>query len=162
VIGGGDVAIDAAVAAKLGGANHSTVWYRRSLEEAPAGMSEILFAVEAGVSFMTNYAPKQFTGKTKVEFAEFIGRDKKSSAKVAADFIILATGQSPADFSKLTDLTLTEKGLIDANKMGVTSVPAIFAAGDAVSGGRSVVEAVRDGKLAAYGIMAYLSKKGVK
>jgi dihydropyrimidine dehydrogenase (NAD+) subunit PreT len=162
VIGGGDVAIDAAVAAKLIGASHSMIWYRRTLEEAPASMSEILFAVETGVSFMTNYAPKQFTGKTKVEYAEFIGRDKKSSARVAADYIILATGQSPADFSILTDLKLTEKGLIEATKMGVTSVPAIFAAGDAVSGGYSVVESVRDGKLAAYGIIDYLSKKGVK
>jgi len=159
IIGGGDVAIDSAIAAKLAGANQAMIWYRRSLEESPADMKEILFAVEAGVSIMTNYAPKQFIGKTKLDFVEFTGRDKKSSAKVAADFAILATGQSPTDFSKFGDLKLNEKGLIEKDTMGVTSEPGIFAAGDATGGDHTVVESVRDGKLAAYGIIEYLKKK---
>jgi dihydropyrimidine dehydrogenase (NAD+) subunit PreT len=162
IIGGGDVAIDAAVAAKLAGAAQSMIWYRRTLEEAPANISEILFAVEAGVSIMTNFSPKQILGKVKAEFVEFVGRDKKSAAKVGADFVVFATGQSPEAFSNLAaDLKLTEKGHIVATADGATSIPGIFAAGDAVSGGYTVVEAVRDGKLAAQGIMDYFAQKEV-
>ena len=161
VIGGGDVAMDCAVAAKLSGADVS-IWYRRSIEEAPANIEEINYATSLGITITTNFAPKEFTGSGKVSFAEFAGRDKKSSAKVACDYIVLAIGQGAEDMSPVADVKLNEKGLIDAKKGGKTSAKNIFAAGDIANGGKTVVEAVAGGKEAASQIAAYLEKKGVK
>jgi dihydropyrimidine dehydrogenase (NAD+) subunit PreT len=162
VIGGGDVAMDCAATAKLSGAEKVAVWYRRTLEEAPANMDEILYVISLGVTITTDFAPKQITGKGKVALAEFIGRDKKSEAKVAADYVIFAIGQAPEDMSQLTTAKLDEKGCIKAGKNGKTGLAGVFAAGDVVYGGRTVVEAVAAGKESAYEIMNYLNTKGVK
>lgn len=161
VIGGGDVAMDCAVAAKLSGADVS-IWYRRSIEEAPASIEEINYAISLGITITTNFAPKEFTGKSKVEFAEFTGRDKKSEAKVACDFVVLAIGQGAEDMSKVTGVKLCEKGCIEIKKGGKTSAKNIFTGGDIANGGKTVVEAVAEGKEAACQIATYLEKKGVK
>jgi dihydropyrimidine dehydrogenase (NAD+) subunit PreT len=163
VIGGGDVAMDCATTAKLLGAEKVAIYYRRTLEEAPAGMTEIQYAISLGVTITTNFAPAEILGKDKAEFITFKGRDGLSSAKVAADTIVFAIGQAPEDFSQIASLKLSDKGLIKANKKGATNLSGIFAAGDAVSGGKTVVEAVAEGKEAAAEILNYLAKKeGVK
>jgi dihydropyrimidine dehydrogenase (NAD+) subunit PreT len=162
VIGGGDVAMDCAATAKLSGADKVAVWYRRTLEEAPANMDEIIYVTSLGVTITTDFAPNLITGKGKVAFIEFIGRDKKSEAKVAADFVIFAIGQAPEDMSALMSAKLDESGYIKVGKDSRTSLPGVFAAGDAVYGGKTVVEAVAAGKESALAIADYLDKKGVK
>jgi dihydropyrimidine dehydrogenase (NAD+) subunit PreT len=163
VIGGGDVAMDCATTAKLLGAENVMIYYRRTLEEAPANMAEIQYAVSLGVTVVTNFAPKEITGGGQVEFAVFKGRDGVSEARVAADRVVFAIGQAPEDMTKLAALRVTEKGLIAVNAKGKTNVAGVFAAGDAANGGKTVVEAVAAGKAAADEIIGYLEKKeGVK
>jgi len=162
VIGGGDVAMDCATTAKLLGAEKVAVYYRRTLEEAPANMTEIQYATSLGVTITTNFAPAEFLGNKNVEFAVFKGRDGVSSAKIAADTVVFAIGQAPEDMAKVAPVRLTEKGTITANAKGKTNVAGIFAAGDIVNGGKTVVEAVAAGKEAASEIINYLAKKEVK
>ena len=162
VIGGGDVAMDCATTAKLLGADVKHV-YRRTLEEAPANMAEIQYATSLGITVTTNFAPKEILGKDKVEFAVFTGRDGVSELKIAADTVVFAIGQAAEDMTKIAALKVTDKGTIAANAKGKTNVAGIFAAGDIVNGGKTVVEAVAAGKEAAAEIISYLEKKeGVK
>ncbi|MDR2356059.1 MAG: FAD-dependent oxidoreductase [Clostridiales Family XIII bacterium] len=159
VIGGGDVAMDCAVTAKLTGAESVALYYRRTLEEAPANADELRYAFSLGIPIMTNFAPARLVGSGgKLTAVEFKGRDGKSSASVAADVVVFATGQAPEDMSGFAGLRLTEKGMIDADSGGNTSVPGIFAAGDAVNGGKTVVEAVAAGKAAAAEMIAWLER----
>lgn len=162
VVGGGDVALDCAVTAKLLGAEDVKVVYRRTLEEAPATMDAWRYALDLGIGVTTNMAPAEVLGNKKVEFAVFDGRDKKSGLKLACDTIIFAIGQIPADMRKITNAKLNEKGGIAAGKTGKTNMAKVFAAGDIVNGGKTAVEAVADGKAAADSILTYLEKKGVK
>ncbi|MCL2493264.1 MAG: FAD-dependent oxidoreductase [Clostridiales bacterium] len=160
VIGGGDVAMDCATTARLNGADVQ-IWYRRTIAEAPADIDEIHYALSLGIGITTNFAPKRFDGKDgKVEFAEFTGRDGKSAAKAACDFVILAIGQQAEDLAALADgADKSAKGCLAVRKGGKTSLPGVFAAGDIVNGGKTVVEAVADGKTAAAAMIAYLEKK---
>lgn len=162
VVGGGDVALDCAVTAKLLGAQDVKVVYRRTLEESPATMDAWHYAMSLGIGVTTNMAPGEIQGAKKVEYAVFTGRDKKSEMKIACDTVVFAIGQKPEDMKKITAAKLNEKGGIAANSKGKTNMAKVFAAGDIVNGGKSAVEAVRDGKEAAYSIMKYFEKKGVK
>ena len=163
VIGGGDVAMDCATTAKLSGAADVQIWYRRSLAEAPANMDEVAYALSLGITMSQNFAPKAFKGKDKLESAEFKGRDGKSEAKVACDYVVLAIGQQAEDVTGIdAGMAIVNKGCIKARKDGKTGVPGVFAAGDITNGGKTVVEAVAAGKEASASIIAYLSKKGGK
>lgn len=162
VVGGGDVAVDSAVTAKLLGADEVRIVYRRTLEEAPGNMNEFMYALSLGIGITTNMAPAALEGKSKLEYAVFKGRDKKSDLKLAADTIVFAIGQKADDMTKIAPVTLNEKGGVKANSKGKTSVAKVFAGGDIVNGGDTVVEAVKEGKEAAASIIAYLDKKGVK
>jgi len=163
VIGGGDVAMDCATTAKLSGAADVHIWYRRTIEEAPANIAEIEYALSLGVTISTNFAPKAFTGKSKVEFAEFKGRDGKSEAKVACDYVVLAIGQQAENVEAVAvGMELAKKGCIAVRKGGKTGAKGIFAAGDIVNGGKTVVEAVAAGKESATAILDYLKRKGVR
>ena len=164
IIGGGDVAMDCAATAKLSGAADVHIWYRRTVAEAPANIDEIHYVLSLGVTIASNFAPKAFTGKNKVEFAEFKGRDGLSSAKVACDYVVLAIGQQ-AENAQLVcceKLAVANKGIIAAKKGGKTNMPGVYAAGDIVNGGKTIVEAVAEGKEAAASILDYLNRKGVK
>ena len=166
IIGGGDVAMDCATTAKLSGAADVHIWYRRTLAEAPANIAEVEYALSLGITMTENFAPKAFTGAKKVEFAEFkgrVGRNDKSEAKVATDFVVLAIGQQAEDVSAVAEgLATANKGCIAVKKGGKTSVQGVFAAGDIANGGKTIVEAVAEGKEAAEAIIAYLKRKGVK
>ncbi|MCL1808538.1 MAG: FAD-dependent oxidoreductase [Clostridiales bacterium] len=162
VVGGGDVAVDCAVTAKLLGADDVRIVYRRTLEEAPGNMSEFQYALSLGIGTTTNMAPAELLGESKLEYAVFNGRDGKSGMKISADAIVFATGQKAEDLSKIMPMALNEKGWIKADAAGKTSIEKVFAGGDAVNGGGTVVEAVRAGKDAAASIIAYLEKRGVK
>ncbi len=164
VIGGGDVAMDCAATAKLLGAEKVTVVYRRTIEEAPASINEIAYVQSMGISIVQNFAPAEILGDKKVTGMAFDGRDKFGGLKLKADMVVFAIGQSAEDMSLVTSAKLTEKGTIVASlEKGKTSAAGIFAAGDIVNGGKTVVEAVAQGKAAAENIMTYLTKKeGVK
>ena len=154
VIGGGNVAMDCAVTAKLLGAETALV-YRRSIEEAPAEMAEIQHIVDLGVSITTNFAPAEVVGGDKVEAMKFKGRDGVSEASIACDTVVFAIGQAAEDMTAVAPVAVNDKGLIvvEGSK---TNVAGIFAAGDVAHGGKTVVEAVAAGKIAAVEIMDYL------
>ena len=160
VIGGGDVAVDCAVSAKLLGAEDVKIVYRRTLEEAPGDMAEFQYALSLGIGITTNMAPASVEGSDTVTAMVFEGRDKKSSLKLACDYVIFAIGQGAEEVT-FAKVATTEKGFIKANAKGKVSAK-VFAAGDIVNGGKTVVEAVAGGKEAAKSIIAYLEKKGVK
>lgn len=154
VIGGGNVAMDCAVTAKLLGAETALV-YRRSIEEAPAEMAEIQHIVDLGVSITTNFAPAEVVGGDKVEAMKFTGRDGVSEATIACDTVVFAIGQAAEDMTAVAPVAVNEKGLI-VTTGSKTNVAGIFAAGDVAHGGKTVVEAVAAGKIAAVEIMDYL------
>ena len=163
VVGGGDVAIDCAVTAKLLGAEDVRILYRRTIEEAPANINEFHYALSLGIGVTTGLYPVAAKGtKTLLKTVEAAGfYDKKAKAEFSADTLVFATGQSPEDMSKIADLDLDHKGRIKVKKGGKAG-DKFFAGGDIVNGGKTVVEAVAEGKEAAASIIAYLEKKGVK
>lgn len=139
VIGGGDVTVDCAVTAKLLGAEDVKIVYRRTIEEAPGSMSEFQYALRLGIGITTGMAPAAIQGNGKVEHVIFTGfRDEHAALQMSADTVIFATGQKA--------------------EMAVPEAEHIFAAGDIVNGGKTVVEAVAGGKEAAAAIMEYLQK----
>lgn len=163
VIGGGDVAVDCAVTAKLLGAKNVHIVYRRTIEEAPANMTEFKYALKLGIGITTNMAPSEVLGSKNVEGMTFKGRDGVSELKLKADAVVFAIGQKPEDMAAIAGVKVTEKGNIKAGKCGKTNLAKVFAAGDIVNGGKTAVEAVKEGKGAADSIIAYLKKKeGVK
>lgn len=163
VVGGGDVAVDCATTAKLLGAKNVQIVYRRTIEEAPGNMMEFRYALSLGIGMTTNMAPAEILGKDAVEAIAFNGRDGVSGSKFKADAVVFAIGQKPEDMTKLASVKVTEKGYIKAGTKGKTNLAKVFAAGDVVNGGNTVVQAVAEGKEAAESIMAYLVKKeGVK
>lgn len=160
VVGGGDVAVDCAVTAKLLGADEVKIVYRRSLEEAPGNMNEFQYALELGVGITTNMAPKAVEGDGKVEAITFTGREgvlDGSELKIACDTVVFAIGQAP---EAVEGVEANAKGGVAA-EAGKTNIAKVFAAGDIVNGGKTVVEAVAAGKEAAAAIIEYL-EKGVK
>lgn len=163
VVGGGDVAVDCAVSAKLLGAEDVKIVYRRTLEEAPGNMTEFHYALSLGIGMTTGMAPAAVKGNGKVEAVEFKGfRDEAAELTLSADTIVFATGQKAEDMAAVAGVKVTDKGTIAADDAGATDVEKIFAAGDIVNGGKTVVEAVAAGKVAAASMIAYLEKKGVK
>lgn len=163
VVGGGDVAADCAVTAKLLGAEDVKIVYRRTLEEAPGNMNEFQYALKLGIGITTGMAPAEIKGKEKAEAVVFRGfTDEEAYLQLTADAVVFATGQSPEDLTEAIPVALTKKGLIQADEKGVTGTEGYFAAGDIVNGGKTVVEAVAAGKAAAAAIMEYLQKKGVE
>ena len=154
VIGGGNVAMDCAVTAKRLGAE-TALGYRRSIEEAPAEMAEIQHIVDLGVSITTNFAPAEVVGGDKVEAMKFTGRDGVSEATIACDTVVFAIGQAAEDMTAVAPVAVNDKGLI-VTTGSKTNVAGIFAAGDVAHGGKTVVEAVAAGKIAAVEIMDYL------
>lgn len=165
VIGGGDVAMDCAATAKLVGAERVNIVYRRTVEEAPADIKEIQYVQSMGVNMYTKFRPKEVVGENgKVVGLIAEGADDYSELKLKADTIVFAIGQAPEDVNSIAGLELVNTGCIKADpENGNTNVEGIFAAGDIVNGGKTVVEAVAQGKAAANSIVEYLAKKeGVK
>jgi dihydropyrimidine dehydrogenase (NAD+) subunit PreT len=164
VIGGGDVAMDCAATAKLLGAEKVTIVYRRTIEEAPANINELAYVQAMGITIVTKFRPAEVLGDKNVSGMAFDGTDGFSGLKLKADTVVFAIGQGAEDMSKIAGFKLNEKGAIVADpEAGITSVDGLFAAGDIVNGGKTVVEAVAQGKAAADSIIKYLTKKvGVK
>lgn len=161
VVGGGDVAVDCAVTAKLLGAEDVKIIYRRSIEEAPGNMVEFQYALSLGIGITTGMAPDSLKGDGHVETAEFKGyRDEDARMVLSADTVVFATGQNAEDITAIVPVKVDKNGSIRAPKGRAGG--RFFAAGDIVNGGKTVVEAVAAGKEAAAAMIAYLEKKGVR
>lgn len=167
VLGGGNTAMDAASESARMGAGKVILAYRRTQEEMPAYDFEYDLAKSVGVKGMFSVAPLEILGNGKVEAVKFICT-KSENGKITSipgsefietcDWVIKATGQSKqTELLKLiTGLQLNSNGTISVNENFRTSHPKYFAAGDAVSGGEEVVNAVANGKQAAKAIFELL------
>jgi glutamate synthase (NADPH/NADH) small chain len=178
VVGAGNVAMDAARTAKRFGADEVYIVYRRGMEELPARAEEVHHAQEEEVIFKVLNNPVEIIGDEndkvtgikvqKMELGEpdASGRRKPipvegSEYVIDVDSVIIAIGTSPNPLILTTTpgLEATKKGGIVADdETGATSRPGVFAGGDAVTGAATVIKAMGAGKVAAAGIVKYLSK----
>ena len=176
VVGGGNVAMDAARCSKRLGAE---VWvvYRRGMEELPARHEEVEHAIEEGIIFKTLNNPIQINGDengavssmTCIEMEqgepEASGRRRPiekggSEFELPVDAVIMSLGTNPHPLIKSTTkgLEVNKKGGIIVNEDGLTSRAGVYAGGDAVTGAATVILAMGAGKLAAKSIDEALSK----
>lgn len=177
VIGGGNVAMDAARCAKRLGAEVYVV-YRRGMEELPARREEVEHAEEEGIIFKTLCNPVEVLADEnddvkgirciRMELGEpdASGRRRPievpgSEFDVDVDCVIMALGTSPNPLIKSTTkgLEINKKGGIVVNEDGLTSRENVYAGGDAVTGAATVILAMGAGKTAAKAIDEALSKK---
>ena len=187
VVGGGNVAMDAARTALRLGAEKVYIVYRRSLEELPARKEEVEHAMEEGIEFKLLHNPVEILGYhnpddprdpkngfvtgmkvIRMELGEpdASGRRRPvpvegSEFVIDVDTVIMAIGTSPNPLIKNTTagLEVNRKGGIIINEDGLTSRNAVYAGGDAVTGAATVISAMGAGKLAAKSIDEYLSSK---
>ena len=178
VIGGGNVAIDAARCAARVGAKDVHIIYRRAKEDMPAMPEEIREAEKEGIIIHTHLNSKRVLGEDgKVTALECVrmrsgnfdmsGRRKaipveSSEITIPVDMVIVAVGQTlKRGFLKGTGVQIIEPGMIDvAPKTYLTTVEGIFSAGDCITGPKTVVEAIKGGKEAAANIDRYLGGDG--
>ena len=154
--------MDCASTAKTLGAEDVRILYRRSIEEAPADINEVLYITSLGIGMTTGFYPVAAKGNGKLETVEAAGfYDKDAKMSISADMLVFATGQKAEDQSGIAPFEITDKGLIAVDENGA-AIEGFFAGGDVINGGKTVVEAVAEGKKAAEAIIAYLEKKGVK
>ncbi len=176
VIGGGNVAVDAARTAKRLGGDNVTIVYRRTRAEMPAHPVEISAAEAEGIMIIDSWAPKKILGgktPTGMAFVKCFSSDDAScnydpiydeeiTHRLPADHVILAIGQSPY-LGFLADHPAIETG---ASGIGVRKVdlmtgePGVFAGGDVVSGPQSIIWAIAHGRSAASAIDRYLGGAG--
>lgn len=178
VVGGGNVAMDAARCAKRLGADEVYIVYRRSEEELPARKEEVEHAKEEGIIFKLLNNPIEILGNEdefvtgmkciKMELGEpdASGRRRPvpvegSEFVIDVDSVIIAIGTSPNPLIKSTTKGLeTQKwGGIIADDNGATSREGVFAGGDAVTGAATVILAMGAGKTAAAAIDEYIQNK---
>ncbi len=162
VIGGGDVAMDCATTSRLLGSDKTMILYRRTREEAPASKREMAYCESIGIQFFYGFKPKEILGKNgKVNGITGSGFKDGSTIMLEADTIIFAIGQKPeSSVKKLGDIELTPKNGIQADEETYqTNIPNIFSGGDIVNGGKTIVEAVQVGKIAADNIELFLTKE---
>ncbi|MBE7089662.1 MAG: NADPH-dependent glutamate synthase [Clostridiales bacterium] len=176
VVGGGNVAMDAARCAKRLGAD-VTIVYRRTEKELPARREEVEHAMEEGIVFNMLTNPIKVNGddngwvksmtciKMQLSEPDASGRARPvaiegSDFDVEADVVIMALGTSPNPLIKDTTkgLEVNKHGGIITDEDGLTSVKAVYAGGDAVTGAATVILAMGAGKASAKAIDEYLSK----
>lgn len=174
VVGGGNVAMDAArTALRLGG--EVTVVYRRTEKELPARVEEVHHAKEEGIRFMMLSNPVEIIGDDKgwvkkircirMELGEPDESGRRSPVpvpgsefEVETDAVIMALGTSPNPLIARTTagLETNRRGCIVADEDGVTTRPGVFAGGDAVTGAATVILAMGAGRKAAAAIDRYI------
>ena len=177
VVGGGNVAMDAARCAKRMGADVSIV-YRRGLEELPARKEEVHHAMEEGIDFKVLNNPVKILGNeegwvtgmevVKMELGEPDASGRRRPIPVEGanyvldvDCVIMALGTSPNPILKKSTngLETNKKGCISADENGKTSLEGVYAGGDAVTGAATVILAMGAGKTAAKSIDEYIKSK---
>ena len=187
VVGGGNVAMDAARTALRLGAEHVYIVYRRSLKELPARKEEIEHAMEEGIDFRLLNNPVEILGYSnpddprdpkngfvtgmkciKMELGEPDAKGRRRPVPIEGsefvldvDTVIMAIGTSPNPLIKNTTkgLEVNAHGGIIVNEDGLTSRTGVYAGGDAVTGAATVISAMGAGKVAAKAIDEYLSAK---
>ncbi len=178
VIGGGNTAMDSVRTAKRLGAKRAMIIYRRSREEMPARVEEVKHAIEEGIEFMNLHNPVEYFAdkdgrvnkmrlqKMKLGEPDDSGRRRpipieNSEFDVEVDTVVVSVGVSPNPLipSALPDLKVTGWGTIEVNPDNMqSSIPEIFAGGDIVRGGATVILAMGDGRKAAAGIYKYVGQ----
>lgn len=161
IVGGGNVAIDAARTIKRLGAKKVIVIYRRAKEQMPAEQKEIEDAINEGVDFLFQNNIVKIIGNKHVEKIELIKTElikkegekrlipvniKDSNYKLDADIVVLAIGSKVENFVKGLGLEVNEKGYIKINKKGQTSNHKIYAIGDLAGNIQTVAHAARSGR----------------
>lgn len=176
VVGGGNVAMDAARTALRLGSENVYIVYRRSEQEMPAREEEIINAIEEGIQIKALSNPVEIISddnfcvkamkclKTELTEPDESGRRKPinipdSEFTIDTDQIIVAIGSmaNPLLTGKEKQITLNKRGYIDVNENLQTSVPYIFAGGDIVTGSATVIKAMHAGRSAAKNIDKYLN-----
>jgi glutamate synthase (NADPH/NADH) small chain len=159
VIGAGNTAIDAAIAAVRLGAEEVSIIYRRGPEQMSAFPFEYEHARREGVRFLWNLQPTAVVGSGKVEAVELVPYESTGQGMtLLVDQLVLAIGQ--ATHAHFLDGIELDRGRIVIDRVtGQTSKPKFFAGGDCTNGGREVVDAVADGKRAGIGIAAWVCSK---
>ena len=177
IIGGGNTAMDAVRTAKRLGAERAMIIYRRSEEEMPARIEEVHHAKQEGIEFMTLHNPIEYHADENGRVCEAVlqvmelGEPDESGRRspvpvegktvtIPVDLVIVAVGVSPNPLipSSVEGLEIGKKGTIVVNEGMQSNLPMIFAGGDIVRGGATVILAMSDGRKAAAAMHEYLSK----
>ncbi len=178
VIGGGNTAMDSVRTAKRLGADRAMIIYRRSREEMPARVEEIHHAEEEGIEFINLTNPVEYYADEKgrvcrmrvqrMELGEpdASGRRRPvviegSEYEIPVDVVVVAVGVSPNPLvpSELPQLKVSRWGTIEVDaEIMQSSMPELFAGGDIVRGGATVILAMGDGRRAAAGMHKYLQE----
>ena len=186
VVGGGNVAMDAARTAKRLGAENVYIVYRRGMEELPARKEEVEHAEEEGIIFQTLCNPVSIGAADvtdprdpaygtvasltciRMELGEPDASGRRSPKEIPGseftmemDCVIMSLGTSPNPLIKQTTPTLVTKrrGEIEVDEDGLTSIEGVYAGGDAVTGAATVILAMGAGKKAAAAIDKYIQSK---
>jgi len=176
VVGGGNTAMDSCRTAKRLGAERVFIAYRRSEAEMPARLEEVKHAKEEGIEFLTLHNPLEYLGDDKgnvravvlqkMELGEPDASGRRSPQPILGatetidiDQAIVAVGVSPNPIvpTSIDGLELGRKNTIVVNDGMQTNIPTIFAGGDIVRGGATVILAMGDGRRAAQSMHEYLS-----
>ncbi|MCD8265915.1 MAG: FAD-dependent oxidoreductase, partial [Prevotellaceae bacterium] len=178
VVGGGNTAMDSCRTAKRLGAERVFIAYRRSEQEMPARIEEVKHAKEEGIEFMTLHNPIEYHADEKGNVQEVVlqkmrlgepdasGRRSPipiegATVTIPIDQAIVAVGVSPNPIvpRSIEGLELGRKNTIVVNEGMQTNIPCIFAGGDIVRGGATVILAMGDGRRAAASMHEYLKAK---
>ena len=179
VIGGGNTAMDAVRTARRLGAERATIVYRRSEEEMPARIEEVRHAKEEGIEFLTLHNPIAYhadeQGRVKEAVLQVmtLGEADESGRRspvpiegntvtIETDLVIVAVGVSPNPIipQSVEGLDVNRKGTIEVYEETLqSSIPTLFAGGDIVRGGATVILAMSDGRKAAKAIHEYIQNK---
>lgn len=174
IVGGGNTAMDSVRTAKRMGAEKAMIVYRRSQEEMPARAEEIKHAIEEEIEFINLTTPIEYfadengnINKMRVQKMglgepDASGRRRPvpiegSEYDIDVDSVIIAVGVSPNPIiqQSMPELEVTKWNTIKVDENMMTSIPGIFAGGDIVRGGATVILAMGDGRKAAKGIHSY-------
>ena len=178
VVGGGNVAMDAARVAKRLGDGHVYITYRRGMDELPARKEEVEHAVAEGIEFQLLNNPVSVVGDEngrvtgieliRQELGEPDEKGRRSPVPIEGsnwvlpcDAVIIAIGTSPNPLIRSTtpNLNITRKGAIETDENGKTSREGIFCGGDAATGAATVILAMGAGKTGAKSIDEYIKSK---
>ena len=176
IIGGGNTAMDAVRTAKRLGAEHAMIIYRRSEEEMPARIEEVHHAKQEGIEFLTLHNPIEYHADENGRVCEAVlqvmelGEPDESGRRspvpvegktvtIPVDLVVVAVGVSPNPLipSSVEGLEISKKGTIVVNEGMQSAIPTIFAGGDIVRGGATVILAMSDGRKAAKAMHEYLT-----
>ena len=177
VIGGGNTAMDSVRTARRLGAERAMIIYRRSEQEMPARLEEVKHAKEEGVEFLTLHNPIEYIADEKgrvkqvvlqkMELGEPDASGRRSPVPIPGatetidiDMAIVSVGVSPNPIvpNSVKGLELGRKGTIVVNDSMQSSIPTIYAGGDIVRGGATVILAMGDGRKAAAAMNLQLGK----